>query len=231
MKLSSPLIELRNIKKKYTTKAGDFPVLKGLNLDIEEGEFISIMGKSGSGKTTLLNILGLLDKFNEGEYIFRGEDITNFDENKKSDFRNRNIGFIFQQFHLIESLTIYQNIEIPLLYRSRESKEERKRKIKEKLSQVGLFEKRYSRPFELSGGQQQRIAIARALVTEPYLILADEPTGALDSETSQDIMELIKELNDDGKTIIMVTHDKDLRRYTTRDVFLKDGEFSEEETI
>lgn len=231
MKLSSPLIELRNIKKKYTTKAGDFPVLKGLNLDIEEGEFISIMGKSGSGKTTLLNILGLLDKFNEGEYIFRGEDITNFDENKKSDFRNRNIGFIFQQFHLIESLTIYQNIEIPLLYRTRESKEERKRKIKEKLSQVGLFEKRYSRPFELSGGQQQRIAIARALVTEPYLILADEPTGALDSETSQDIMELIKELNDDGKTIIMVTHDKDLRRYTTRDVFLKDGEFSEEETI
>lgn len=231
MKLSSPLIELRNIKKKYTTKAGDFPVLKGLNLDIEEGEFISIMGKSGSGKTTLLNILGLLDKFNEGEYIFRGEDITNFDENKKSDFRNRNIGFIFQQFHLIESLTIYQNIEIPLLYRSRESKEERKRKIKEKLSQVGLFEKRYSRPFELSGGQQQRIAIARALVTEPYLILADEPTGALDSETSEDIMELIKELNDDGKTIIMVTHDKDLRRYTTRDVFLKDGEFSEEETI
>ncbi len=231
MKLSSPLIELRNIKKKYTTKAGDFPVLKGLNLDIEEGEFISIMGKSGSGKTTLLNILGLLDKFNEGEYIFRGEDITNFDENKKSDFRNRNIGFIFQQFHLIESLTIYQNIEIPLLYRSKESKEERKRKIKEKLSQVGLFEKRYSRPFELSGGQQQRIAIARALVTEPYLILADEPTGALDSETSEDIMELIKELNDDGKTIIMVTHDKDLRRYTTRDVFLKDGEFSEEETI
>lgn len=231
MKLSSPLIELRNIKKKYTTKAGDFPVLKGLNLDIEEGEFISIMGKSGSGKTTLLNILGLLDKFNEGEYIFRGEDITNFDENKKSDFRNRNIGFIFQQFHLIESLTIYQNIEIPLLYRTRESKEERKRKIKEKLSQVGLFEKRYSRPFELSGGQQQRIAIARALVTEPYLILADEPTGALDSETSEDIMELIKELNDDGKTIIMVTHDKDLRRYTTRDVFLKDGEFSEEETI
>ncbi|MCR2044646.1 ABC transporter ATP-binding protein [Anaerosalibacter massiliensis] len=229
--MSSPLIELRNIKKKYTTKAGDFPVLKGLNLDIEEGEFISIMGKSGSGKTTLLNILGLLDKFNEGEYIFRGEDITNFDENKKSDFRNRNIGFIFQQFHLIESLTIYQNIEIPLLYRSKESKEERKRKIKEKLSQVGLFEKRYSRPFELSGGQQQRIAIARALVTEPYLILADEPTGALDSETSEDIMELIKELNDDGKTIIMVTHDKDLRRYTTRDVFLKDGEFSEEETI
>lgn len=231
MKLSNPLIELKNMKKKYVTKAGDVPVLKGLNLNIEEGEFISIMGKSGSGKTTLLNILGLLDKFNEGEYIFRGEDISDFNENRKSDFRNRNMGFIFQQFHLIESLTVYQNIEIPLLYRSGESKEERRKKIEEKLKQVGLFEKRYNKPFELSGGQQQRIAIARALVTEPYLILADEPTGALDSETSDDIMNLMEKLNNDGKTIIMVTHDKDLRRYTTRDVFLKDGEFSEEETI
>lgn len=231
MKLSSPLIELKNIKKKYTTKAGDFPVLKGINLNIEEGEFISIMGKSGSGKTTLLNILGLLDKFNEGEYTFRGENISNFNENRKSEFRNKNMGFIFQQFHLIESLTVYQNIEMPLLYRSGETKEDRRQKIEERLEQVGLFEKRDNKPFELSGGQQQRIAIARALVTDPYLILADEPTGALDSETSDDIMELIKKLNDDGKTIIMVTHDKDLRRYTTRDVYLKDGEFSEEATI
>jgi len=229
--LSSPLIELKNIKKKYTTKAGDFPVLKGINLNIEEGEFISIMGKSGSGKTTLLNILGLLDKFNEGEYTFRGENISNFNENRKSEFRNKNMGFIFQQFHLIESLTVYQNIEMPLLYRSGETKEDRRKKIEERLEQVGLLEKRNNKPFELSGGQQQRIAIARALVTDPYLILADEPTGALDSETSDDIMELIKKLNDDGKTIIMVTHDKDLKRYTTRDVYLKDGEFSEEATI
>ncbi|HHV25784.1 MAG TPA: ABC transporter ATP-binding protein [Tissierellia bacterium] len=231
MQLSSPLIELKNIKKKYTTKAGDFPVLKGINLNIEEGEFISIMGKSGSGKTTLLNILGLLDKFNEGEYTFRGENISNFNENRKSEFRNKNMGFIFQQFHLIESLTVYQNIEMPLLYRSGETKEDRRKKIEERLEQVGLLEKRNNKPFELSGGQQQRIAIARALVTDPYLILADEPTGALDSETSDDIMELIKKLNDDGKTIIMVTHDKDLKRYTTRDVYLKDGEFSEEATI
>ena len=222
MQLSSPLIELKNIKKKYTTKAGDFPVLKGINLNIEEGEFISIMGKSGSGKTTLLNILGLLDKFNEGEYTFRGENISNFNENRKSEFRNKNMGFIFQQFHLIESLTVYQNIEMPLLYRSGETKEDRRKKIEERLEQVGLLEKRNNKPFELSGGQQQRIAIARALVTDPYLILADEPTGALDSETSDDIMELIKKLNDDGKTII---------RYTTRDVYLKDGEFSEEATI
>src|SRR5699024_1734484 len=156
MQLSSPLIELKNIKKKYTTKAGDFPVLKGINLNIEEGEFISIMGKSGSGKTTLLNILGLLDKFNEGEYTFRGENISNFNENRKSEFRNKNMGFIFQQFHLIESLTVYQNIEMPLLYRSGETKEDRRKKIEERLEQVGLLEKRNNKPFELSGGQQQR---------------------------------------------------------------------------
>src|SRR5699024_5178598 len=145
---------------------------------------------------------------NEGEYTFRGENISNFNENRKSEFRNKNMGFIFQQFHLIESLTVYQNIEMPLLYRSGETKEDRRKKIEERLEQVGLLEKRNNKPFELSGGQQQRIAIARALVTDPYLILADEPTGALDSETSDDIMELIKKLNDDGKTIIMVTHDK-----------------------
>ncbi len=229
--MSNPLIELKNIKKNYITKAGNVSVLKGLNLNIEEGEFVSIMGKSGSGKTTLLNIIGLLDKFNEGEYIFRGENISNFNENRKSDFRNRNIGFIFQQFYLMETLTVYQNIEIPLLYRGGENKEERRKKIEEKLEKVGLIEKINNKPYELSGGQQQRVAIARALVTEPYLILADEPTGALDSGTSEEIMKLLKELNNQGKTIIMVTHDKDLRRYTTRDVFLKDGEFSEEETV
>lgn len=229
--MSNPLIELKKIIKKYETKAGDLLVLKGLDLTIEEGEFISIMGKSGSGKTTLLNVIGFLDKFNEGEYIFRGENVSNFNENKRSEFRNRNIGFIFQQFYLIESLTVYQNIEIPLLYRGGVGRDERRKKIEEKLKQVGLIDKMYSKPYELSGGQQQRVAIARALVTEPYLILADEPTGALDSETSEDIMELIKGLNDDGKTIVMVTHDSDLKKYTTRDVFLKDGEFSEEEIL
>lgn len=229
--MSNPLIELKNIIKKYETKAGDLLVLKGLDLTIEEGEFISIMGKSGSGKTTLLNVIGFLDKFNKGEYIFRGENVSDFNENKRSEFRNRNIGFIFQQFYLIESLTVYQNIEIPLLYRGGIGRDERRKKIEEKLKQVGLIDKIYSKPYELSGGQQQRVAIARALVTEPYLILADEPTGALDSETSEDIMKLIKGLNDDGKTIVMVTHDSDLKKYTTRDVFLKDGEFSEEEVL
>jgi putative ABC transport system ATP-binding protein len=225
----SNLITLKDIQKCYRTPAGVFPVLKNLDLEIEEGEFISIMGKSGSGKTTLLNLIGLLDSFDGGDYIFKGENITTFNENKKSEFRNANIGFIFQQFHLIESLSVYQNVEIPLLYRGNISKEERKRKVEERLEQVGLIEKRNNRPFELSGGQQQRIAIARALVTDPYLILADEPTGALDSETSSEIMQLIKDLNNEGKTVIMVTHDSDLMKYTTRDIFLKDGEFSEEE--
>lgn len=227
----SNLLILKDIQKCYRTPAGVFPVLKNLDLEIEEGEFISIMGKSGSGKTTLLNIIGLLDSFDGGEYFFKSENITTFNENRKSDFRNRNIGFIFQQFHLIESLSIYQNIEIPLLYRGNMTKSERKAKIEKRLEQVGLIEKRNNKPFELSGGQQQRIAIARALVTDPSLLLADEPTGALDTETSTDIMQLIKSLNDQGKTVVMVTHDNDLRKYTTRDIFLKDGEFSKEELI
>lgn len=227
--MNTPLIKLENIKKDYEIGNEKIRVLKGLSLEIQRGEFLSIMGKSGSGKTTLLNIIGLLDKFNSGKYIFSGEDITEFNENKKSEFRNRNIGFIFQQFHLIESLNVFQNVEVPLLYQREKSSKERKKIVEEKLKEVGLEDKAKNKPTELSGGQQQRVAIARALATNPNLILADEPTGALDSETSKDIMELILKLNAEGKTIVMVTHDKDLRQYTTRDVFLKDGEFLEEE--
>lgn len=223
------LIKLDNIKKSYAIGKNIIPVLKGLSLEIKKGEFISIMGKSGSGKTTLLNLIGLLDKFDSGKYLFDGEDISNFNENKKSEFRNKNIGFIFQQFHLIESLNVFQNVEVPLLYQRTKNIKERKAIVEEKLKEVGLEDKLKNRPTELSGGQQQRVAIARALVTEPSIILADEPTGALDSETSKDIMELILKLNREGKTIAMVTHDKDLREYTTRDIFLKDGEFLEEE--
>ncbi len=225
----SSIIELKNLNKSYKTGAGELHVLKNLNLSIERGEFLSIMGKSGSGKTTLLNIIGLLDNFNSGEYIFDGEDITDFSENRKSEFRNSHIGFIFQQFHLIQSLDIYKNIELPLLYgKEKLSKKEMDERIKMRLDQVGLLDKMKSRPFELSGGQQQRIAIARALVTEAPLILADEPTGALDSRTGVEIMDILKKLNDEGKTIIMVTHDPDLKKYTTRDIFLADGEFTEE---
>lgn len=226
--MSRPLIELRNLDKVYITGAGELPVLKGLNLDINRGEFLSIMGKSGSGKTTLLNIIGLLDTFSSGEYIFNGENITDFSENKKSLFRNENIAFIFQQFHLIQSLNIYQNIELPLLYGEHISKAEKKERVEARLVEVGLYDKKDSMPYELSGGQQQRIAIARALITDAPLILADEPTGALDSNTGREIMELLTKLNKEGKTIAMVTHDADLKKYMTRNIFLADGEFTEE---
>lgn len=222
------LIELKDINKYYKMGKEKFHVLKSLNVNIKEGDFVMIMGKSGSGKTTLLNILAFLDKFDDGLYYFNDEDVSNLNENQRSVFRNKHIGFIFQQFNLIETLNIYQNIELPLLYDGKLNRTERENIIKEKLEQVGLLDKIKSMPLQLSGGQQQRIAIARSLVNSPKLIFADEPTGALDSETSNDIMNLLKELNEQGKTIIMVTHDNDLVRYATKVIRLKDGVLYEE---
>ncbi|WP_331681790.1 ABC transporter ATP-binding protein [Romboutsia sp.] len=203
-----------------------FQVLKSLNLNIEAGEFIMIIGKSGSGKTTLLNVLAFLDKFDDGNYIFNNENVTNLNENQRSVFRNKNIGFVFQQFNLIETLNVYQNVELPLIYDGILKKVEREEIVSQKLKDVGLLDKIKSLPLQLSGGQQQRIAIARSLVNNPSLIFADEPTGALDSETSMEIMELLKSLNEQGKTIIMVTHDNDLLKYATKVVKLKDGVLS-----
>lgn len=222
------LIELKDINKYYKMGKEKFHVLKSINVNIKEGDFVMIMGKSGSGKTTLLNILAFLDKFDDGLYYFNDEDVSNLNENQRSVFRNKHIGFIFQQFNLIETLNIYQNIELPLLYDGKLNRTERENIIKEKLEQVGLLDKIKSMPLQLSGGQQQRIAIARSLVNSPKLIFADEPTGALDSETSNDIMNLLKELNEQGKTIIMVTHDNDLVRYATKVIRLKDGVLYEE---
>lgn len=222
------LIELKDINKYYKMGKEKFHVLKSINVNIKEGDFVMIMGKSGSGKTTLLNILAFLDKFDDGLYYFNDENVSNLNENQRSVFRNKHIGFIFQQFNLIETLNIYQNIELPLLYDGKLNRTERENIIKEKLEQVGLLEKIKSMPLQLSGGQQQRIAIARSLVNSPKLIFADEPTGALDSETSNDIMNLLKELNEQGKTIIMVTHDNDLVRYATKVIRLKDGVLYEE---
>ena len=187
-----------------------------------------IMGKSGSGKTTLLNVLAFLDKFDTGSYFFNYENVSNLNENQRSVFRDKYIGFIFQQFNLIETLSIYQNVELPLLYDGKLNKSERENIVKEKLEQVGLLDKIKSMPLQLSGGQQQRVAIARSLVNNPKLIFADEPTGALDSETSDEIMSLLKDLNNQGKTIIMVTHDADLIKYATKVVRLKDGVLYEE---
>ncbi|WP_304340090.1 ABC transporter ATP-binding protein [Metaclostridioides mangenotii] len=225
------LISLENIQKYYKVGKEEFHVLKSLNLQINSGEFVVIMGKSGSGKTTLLNILGFLDRFNEGQYFFDGKDVTNLSENQRSDFRNSNVGFIFQQFNLIETLNIYQNVELPLTYNSSLKKDERESLVEDKLRAVGLLDKIKMKPLQLSGGQQQRIAIARSLVNDPQIIFADEPTGALDSETSSDIMELLKDLNRKGKTIIMVTHDQDMVRYATKVIRLKDGVFVSESEV
>ena len=224
----SNLIELRNIQKYYDVGKDKLHVLKSVNLNIETGDFVVIMGKSGGGKSTLLNVLGLLDRFEEGEYIFDGKDVTHLTEVERSHFRNRNIGFIFQQFHLIGTLTIGQNIELPLQYDNRLGKKERLERVKHQLQMVGLLEKINQYPHELSGGQQQRISIARALINEPQLIFADEPTGALDTNTSNEIMNILYNLNQAGKTIVMVTHDPDLVKYASKVIYLRDGVLNEE---
>ena len=220
------LIKLNSVNKFHNSSKNQIHVLKNINLDIEYGDFIMIIGKSGSGKTTLLNSLALLDSFDDGEYIFNDMNISNFTENEKSNFRNQNIGFIFQQFNLIDNINIYSNVELPLLYCSKLSKEEKNNLISSNLDLLGILDKIDYMPNQLSGGQQQRVAIARALINEPYIIFADEPTGALDSETSTEIMNILKGLNNQGKTIIMVTHDIDLLRYATKIVSLKDGVLS-----
>lgn len=224
----SSLMELKNINKYYALNKDRLHVLKSLNFSIEKGEFVMIMGKSGSGKTTLMNSLGFLDRFDDGIYNFNGEDVTNISENKKSELRNKYMGFIFQQFHLIDSLTIGKNVELPLLYKGGVPHKERKELVEKYLKLVGLEEKINRFPKELSGGQQQRVAIARSLINDPYVIFADEPTGALDSETSVQIMDILKKLNEEGKTIIMVTHDGDLVQYATRVIRIKDGVIVEE---
>lgn len=228
MKALSKIVELKNINKFYKVGKEKAHILKSINLNIKKGEFVMIMGKSGSGKTTLLNILGFLDKFDEGEYIFNNQDVTRLNESERSNFRNLNIGFIFQQFNLINTLNIYQNVELPMIYNNKYSKQEKREQIENNLSIVGLLDKMNQKPLQLSGGQQQRVAIARALVNNPEIIFADEPTGSLDSDTGIEIMELLKELNKQGKTIIMVTHDEDLTKYASKVIKLKDGLIMEE---
>ena len=221
-------IKLDNIQKYYKVGKEKLHILKSLSLEIEEGEFIMIMGKSGSGKTTLLNVLGFLDKIDEAQYIFNDTDVSTLSENKRSEYRTRYAGFVFQQFNLIDTINVYQNIEVPLIYAGVKDKNKRKELIYEKLDQVGLTDKALSSPNHLSGGQKQRVAIARALVNSPKIIFADEPTGALDSDTGRDIMELLSDLNKKGTTIIMGTHDQDMTKYASSVITLKDGAFVEE---
>ena len=223
------MISLRNIKKSYFIGERELPILKGIDLEIKNGEFIILMGVSGSGKTTLMNIVGLLDKQTEGEYRFMDVTINGLDDEKLAAMRNLPIGFVFQQFFLLPYLNAIENVLIPIVYSSKQIRHPRE-KAKALLGRFGLLERIHNKPSQLSGGEQQRVAIARALINEPDLILADEPTGALDSKTGGEIMDLFQVLNDEGKTVIVVTHDPKLASFGKRLIRIEDGTISEDIT-
>lgn len=215
------MIHIENLHKTYYA-AQPLHVLKGINLDIDEGDFVSIMGSSGSGKSTLLNILGILDNYDEGNYYINGTLIKNLSENKAADYRNRMIGFIFQSFNLINYKTALENVALPLYYQG-VSRKKRNLIAMEHLDRLGLKDWAHHLPNELSGGQKQRVAIARSIITNPQILLADEPTGALDSTTSGEVMQLLTDLNAEGRTIIVVTHESGVAYRTKRIIHLSDG--------
>ena len=220
--MSDPVIRIENLDKSYRTTAGLFPALKKVTLNIKAGEFVAIMGASGSGKSTFMNILGCLDKPSAGRYLLEGRDIENFGKDELALLRNRTIGFVFQGYNLLQRMSLLDNVALPLIYCGVEH-QERDQRAHELLAKVGLADKAASLPNQISGGQQQRVAIARALVNHPRLILADEPTGNLDSHTSEEIMKLFGELNHEGITIVLVTHEEDIARHAKRQVRFHDG--------
>ncbi|MEX0722730.1 MAG: ABC transporter ATP-binding protein [Gracilimonas sp.] len=222
------MIQLKNIDKYIDKRFQRTFILKGLDLNIEEGEFVTIMGPSGAGKSTLLNILGFLDEASEGEYKFLGEPVHNLSEKKKSEYHKSYIGFVFQAYHLLDELTVYENIEMPLLYRKVKSKQ-RKAMVADILDRFNIVAKKDLFPPQLSGGQQQVVGVARAIIGNPKLILADEPTGNLHSEQSEQIMEMFKKLNEQGVTIIQVTHSEKMAEYGNRIINLRDGALVKED--
>ncbi len=221
--LDSNLIELTNIKKTYKTGVIEYTALKDINLRIQQNEYIALMGTSGSGKSTLMNILGALDTPTSGTYLLRNKAVNELNDEELSEFRNKEIGFVFQTFNLLPKLDAVENVALPLLYAD-VSKKERNFRAVEMLKKVGLKEQVNNKPNEMSGGQRQRVAIARALINNPSIILADEPTGNLDSKTSLEIMELFDGLHRAGNTIILVTHEPDIAEYAQKTIVLKDGE-------
>ncbi|WP_019421320.1 MULTISPECIES: ABC transporter ATP-binding protein [Paenibacillus] len=221
------LISIRDVRKAYRMGSEEVTILRGVNLEIRQGDFVAIIGPSGSGKSTLMNVIGCLDTPSSGSYTLDGMEVSGLSDNKLAEVRNRKIGFIFQSFHLLPKLSAIENVELPLIYRGLSNKERREAAVKA-LQQVGLDGRMGHRPSELSGGQQQRVAIARALATHPPILLADEPTGALDTRTGKEVLGLIEELNSAGHTIVLITHDLEVAARAKRVVFMNDGILTEE---
>jgi len=216
------MIQTKNLKKLYTTEEVETTALNNINLEVHQGEFVAIMGPSGCGKSTLLNLLGLLDNPSDGEYFFLEQEVSKYTERKRANLRKNNIGFVFQSFNLIDELTVYENVELPLLYLGYTASE-RKKRVNEVLERMQIMHRKNHFPQQLSGGQQQRVAVGRAVVANPKLILADEPTGNLDSAHGEEVMNLMAKLHEEGTTIIMVTHSPAYAEYSQRVVHLFDG--------
>lgn len=222
----SSIIEVKNICKSYTIGGEELRILKNISLTVQKGEFVAITGPSGSGKSTLMNVIGCLDLCDSGTYILDNMNIKDLSDDELAGIRNNKIGFIFQQFNLLNKLTAIENIELPLIYKGMESEQRRKLSL-QAIERVGLINRKNHTPNQLSGGQEQRVAIARALVTNPKILLADEPTGALDSRSSREILQIIKELNSEGRTVIMITHDNSIAAEAERIIQIRDGKVYE----
>jgi putative ABC transport system ATP-binding protein len=229
--MDKTIIEISNLKKDYHVGEVTVHALRGVDMKIQAGEFVAVMGVSGSGKSTMLNILGCLDKPTKGDYFLDGVDIKTLNKDELAKLRNQKLGFVFQAYNLLPRTTALENVELPLFYNSNVKSKERKERAVKALEAVGLADRMHHMPNQLSGGQQQRVAIARSLVNDPVMILADEPTGNLDSRTSFEIMELFQELNERGRTIVYVTHEPDIAKFATRNVVFRDGLIQRENKV